>query len=60
VVTDYSAAEGDRVVLEPGTAYALRQVGADTVIEMRGSKMVLKGVRLASLPRGWLVIRGGL
>ena len=60
LVLDYNAAEGDRVMLEPGTAYTVRQIGRDTVIEMRGSKMVLRGVKLSTLPRGWLVVRGRL
>ncbi|RAK59444.1 hypothetical protein DJ021_06300 [Phenylobacterium hankyongense] len=54
-VLDFSLAEGDRVQLDPGTAYALAQVGADTVIDMGGgNQMVLAGVALASLPAGWI------
>lgn len=56
LVTDFSAAEGDHVELEPGTAYDLRQEGADTVVEMAGARLVLRNVRLAELPTGWLVI----
>jgi Ca2+-binding RTX toxin-like protein len=55
VVTDFNAAEGDRVQLDPGTTYSLRQAGADTVIDLgAGEQMVLKNVQLASLPVGWI------
>ncbi|MBW8816379.1 MAG: hypothetical protein JF588_23410 [Caulobacterales bacterium] len=54
-VTDFHAAEGDRVQLDPGTVYTLAQVGADTVINMTGGgQMVLVGVDMASLPSGWI------
>ncbi|MCR5878895.1 calcium-binding protein [Phenylobacterium sp. J367] len=54
-VTDFSAAEGDRVFLLPGTDYTADQVGADTVISMAGgAQMVLVGVTLSSLPAGWI------
>jgi Ca2+-binding RTX toxin-like protein len=54
-VTDFSAAEGDRVQLDPGTAYTATQVGADTVIDMgAGNQMILEGVQLSSLPAGWI------
>jgi hypothetical protein len=58
LVLDYSAAEGDRVMVDGGAPYTVRQQGADTVIELRGSRMVLKGVRLATLPRGWIMRQG--
>jgi Ca2+-binding RTX toxin-like protein len=54
-VLDFNLAEGDRVQLDPGTAYALAQAGADTVIDMGGgNQMVLAGVTLATLPTGWI------
>ncbi|MBU1377744.1 MAG: calcium-binding protein [Alphaproteobacteria bacterium] len=54
-VLDFSAAEGDRVNLLPGTAYTLSQQGADTVIDMGGgNQMILVNVSLASLPDGWI------
>lgn len=54
-VTDFNAAEGDRVNLLAGTAYTLAQVGADTVIDMGGgNEMILVGVTLANLPTGWI------
>ena len=55
-VLDFNGAEGDRVLLEPGTTYGVSQAGADTVISMGGGgQMVLVGVTLSSLPAGWIV-----
>jgi len=54
LITDFNPAEGDRIVLPPGTAWRLRQDGPDAVVELRGSRIVLKGVKAATLPRGWL------
>ncbi|WP_257819136.1 hypothetical protein [Phenylobacterium sp. J367] len=54
-VVDFSAAEGDRVQLDPGTEYSLAQVGSDVVITMEGGgQMILLGVQLSSLPSGWI------
>ena len=54
-VTDFDAAEGDRVQLEPGTQFTLAQVGDDTVINMiGGGQMILVGVTLSSLPAHWI------
>ncbi|WP_334165023.1 calcium-binding protein [Phenylobacterium sp.] len=56
LVTDFNFAEGDRVQLDPGTAYTLAQVGADTVIDMGGgNRVVLVNVQLSALPEGWIV-----
>ena len=52
VVTDFSIAEGDRVELDPGTVFRVVQQGADTVIEMQGARLILKGVRASDLPAG--------
>jgi Ca2+-binding RTX toxin-like protein len=55
VVTDFSAADGDRVQFDAGTHYNLIQAGSDTVIDLgSGEEMVLKNVTLASLPSGWI------
>lgn len=51
-VLDFSAAEGDVVRLDPGTAFTVRQEGADTVIEMAGARLILVGVQAAGLPAG--------
>ncbi|HEY8571619.1 calcium-binding protein [Phenylobacterium sp.] len=56
-VTDFNAADGDRVYLLPGTQYSVAQVGADTVITVTGAEggqIVLSGVTLGSLPAGWI------
>jgi len=54
-VTDFSLAQGDRVMLDPGTTYSLSQVGADTVIDLGGGgQMVLAGVTLSSLTGDWI------
>jgi serralysin len=55
-VTDFNLAEGDRVMLDPGTIYTTAQVGADVVITMDGgAQMTLVGVQLSSLDGGWIV-----
>jgi phospholipase/lecithinase/hemolysin len=55
LVTDFNAAEGDRVMLDPGTVYTLSQVGADTVVDMgNGDRVVLEHTVLANLPSGWI------
>jgi len=54
-VTDFNSAEGDRVQLDPGTAFTVAQAGADTVISMAGgAQVVLVGVQLSSLPPSWI------
>ncbi|MFL5294945.1 MAG: NF038122 family metalloprotease [Phenylobacterium sp.] len=59
-VLDFSLAEGDRVMLDPGTTYTLSQVGADTVIDMGASssgapnQMILVGVQLSTLTGNWI------
>jgi Ca2+-binding RTX toxin-like protein len=54
-VLDFHLAEGDRVMLDPGTTYTLSQVGADTVIDFgAGSQMILVGVQLSTLTPGWI------
>ncbi|WP_374577306.1 hypothetical protein [Phenylobacterium sp. J367] len=53
-VTDFSAAEGDRVQLLPGATYSAAQVGADTVIQVGSAQMILVNVQLSSLPSGWI------
>lgn len=57
LVLDFSAADGDRVELARGTAYVVRQEGPDTVVEMQGARMTLRGVRAADLPPGWLYLK---
>ena len=52
-VMDFSVEEGDRIVLEAGTTYTVRQEGADTVIDMGGGdRMVLVDVAAKTLKPG--------
>ncbi len=54
-VTDFNAAEGDKVRIEGGAAYSVRQVGADTLIDLGGGEtLTLTGVNSSSLPVGWI------
>ncbi|HLZ75989.1 calcium-binding protein [Phenylobacterium sp.] len=54
-VLDFNQAEGDRVMLDPGTTYTVSQVGANTVIDMgNGNEMILAGVQLSTLKDGWI------
>jgi serralysin len=59
-VLDFNLAEGDRVQLDPGTTFTVKQVGADTVIDMGPSatgapnEMILVGVQASTLTPGWI------
>ncbi|MEO8113926.1 MAG: calcium-binding protein, partial [Phenylobacterium sp.] len=54
-VTDFNLAQGDRVLLDPGTVYVLAQSGADVVINMVGlGYMVLQNVQLSTLHGDWI------
>jgi Ca2+-binding RTX toxin-like protein len=54
-VLDFNYAEGDRVMLDPGTTYTASQVGSDTVVDMgNGDQMILVGVTLSTLPSDWI------
>jgi len=56
VITDFNAAEGDRIALDPGTGYTATQVGADVVLDLGGgAQTILKNVQIASLTSGWIV-----
>ena len=57
VALDFSIAEKDHVELDPGTAFTVRQEGADTVVEMQGAKLILRGVKAADLPAGAIRVR---
>jgi hypothetical protein len=55
-VLDFNAAEGDRVYIDPKTAYTTLQQGGDTVIDLGGGhRMILADVQLASLGDGWIL-----
>lgn len=54
-VMDFSVTDGDRIKFEVGgTPHTIRQVGADTVIEIDGAQVILVGVTASTLPAGWL------
>lgn len=55
-ITDFSFAEGDRVLLAVGTTYTIRQEGADVVIDLGGygEQIFLAGVAQSSLGQGWI------
>jgi Ca2+-binding RTX toxin-like protein len=54
-VLDFHLSEGDRVQLDPGTAFTVSPVGADTVIDMgNGDQMILVGVQMSTLTPGWI------
>jgi Ca2+-binding RTX toxin-like protein len=55
LVTDFSVAQGDRVMLDPGTTYTAAQVGADVVLSLNaGGRMTLANVSIGSLGQGWI------
>lgn len=55
-VIDFNRAEGDRVQLDPGQHYALRQDGADAVIDLGdGDQLILVGVQAPTLTGAWLI-----
>jgi beta-glucanase (GH16 family) len=55
VVTDFNAAEGDRVQVGAGDSYNVSQQGADVVIDVNGGgELVLQNTQLSSLHDGWI------
>ena len=57
LVTNFNEVKGDRVQLDPGTAYTVSQVGANTVVNMTGGgQMILENVALSSLHPGWIFV----
>jgi|GEM_PF-1891554 len=55
-VLDFNMAEGDRVLLDPGTHFTVSQVGADTVVDLgAGDQVILVGINMASLTGSWIV-----
>jgi len=55
-VLDFNFAEGDRVLLDPGTVFTVAQEGADVVITLGSpsDKVILVGVQLNTLGDGWI------
>lgn len=47
LITDFNTADGDRILLDPGTIYALDYAGADTILSLAGVQAVtLAGVHV--------------
>lgn len=56
-VTDFNRAEGDRVRLEPGSAWTVSQVGGDTVVDITGGgRVILVGVSMTTLTGDWIFV----
>lgn len=55
LVLGFDSAQGDRVLLDPGTSYSLSQSGADTLLSLGGGQMRLIGFQTASPPDSWIV-----
>jgi phospholipase/lecithinase/hemolysin len=56
-ILDFSRAEGDRLLLDPGTTYAVAQSGADVVVAMNGGgQAILVGVSMAALTGDWIAV----
>ncbi|HEY9218735.1 MAG TPA: right-handed parallel beta-helix repeat-containing protein [Phenylobacterium sp.] len=54
-VTDFSRAEGDRVMVEVGQTWNVAQVGANVVVTLSGgATLTLEGVNQASLTGQWI------
>lgn len=55
-VMDFSRAEGDRIVLKPGSTYSVAESGGDVIVSLGGDdQFVLAGVSLSSLTGDWIV-----
>jgi Ca2+-binding RTX toxin-like protein len=56
-IVGFTAGEGDRLRLDPGTTFTLAQVDGDVVVSMGGGgRVILAGVQLSSLPDGWIFV----
>jgi hypothetical protein len=52
---DFNRAEGDRVMVDPGTTYTAIQAGGDVILNMGGgAQMILVSTSLASLTGDWI------
>jgi len=62
VILDFNAAEGDHILLDPGTTFAVSQVGDDVLIRINpdddffDTQLLLKGVQLSTLPPGFVLL----
>lgn len=48
-IVDFNAGEGDRLMIDVGETYSISQLGADAVVAVSGTQIVLVGVNAASL-----------
>jgi serralysin len=56
-ISDFSAAQGDRIRIEGGGAYTVAQVSFDTVVDMgNGDQIILTNVTMSLLPAGWIFV----
>jgi Ca2+-binding RTX toxin-like protein len=53
-ILDFSRAEGDRIVLDPGTVYTATQSGGDVVVAYGADQIVIVGASLAALTGDWI------
>jgi Ca2+-binding RTX toxin-like protein len=54
-ITDFNAADGDVVQLDPGTTYTVSASGSDTVLDLGGGdELILVGVSPSSLAGDWI------
>lgn len=53
-VLDFKAAQGDRIEVGLGMGYTPSQAGPDTVVDLQGARLILRGTNLADLPPGWI------
>ncbi|HEY9237187.1 MAG TPA: DUF4347 domain-containing protein [Phenylobacterium sp.] len=57
LITDFSLAEGDHIMLDSGTRYTVSQAGSDVHIDMTGGgRLILAGVELSSLTGDWIIV----
>ena len=56
-ILDFNLAEGDRVMLDPGSVYTVAQNLNDTVISIEGgAQVILAGIQLNTLSGGWIFV----
>jgi hypothetical protein len=49
IIEDFDPLDGDRVEIEQGQGFEIRQIGRDTVVLLPGGRLVLRGVRAGDL-----------
>lgn len=57
IITDFSYASGDRILLDTGSTYTVSASGSDTVIDVSsGAHVILQGIDANSLPAGAILL----